>query len=217
MVGKIRVLCFCRGETMKHSWWRWVLSYGLLVSVGCGKTPTKSEPTGETPRVSRKQSESAESGKSPAPANTGWSSEWSQVGDVRVRVDRIAVQKPMVLSASGKPYQDQFEHLVVWVTIENLSASEPLEFPRWEFGNAGLKVTDEQGKSYDSRSFSTVHPKGGITDGKVTIAPGKTQKDVLLFQPPDAGAGKLQLTLPARAGDGTALHEFQIPNAAWKN
>lgn len=201
---------------MNHSWSRWLLSLGLLVVVGCGKAPTKSERTGEASNNSSKRSGNSEFGKPPAPVNSGWSSEWSQIGDVRVRVDRVAVQKPMVLSASGKPYQDQFEHLVVWVTIENLSDGEPLEFQRWEFGNVGLKVTDEQGKSYDSRSFSTVHPEGGITDGKVTIPPGKTRKDVLLFQPPQAGAGELRLMLPARTGDGTELHVFLIPTTAWK-
>ena len=149
-------------------------------------------------------------------ADNGWSSDWSKSGDVNVRIDSAAVMKPKMLSKSGKEYEDQFEMLVIHITVEN-KASDAIKYRRWEAGqlSAGTSLKDDNGKSYQNRLFSTTNAVGGVKGSSTMLESGKQLRDVLLFEPPAEGAKTLKLTLAPQTGSGDG-HAFEIPASAWK-
>ena len=209
----------------------WLVYLAAMVAAGCGQAPSPNgSPAIEDPAPRWQAANENVSSVPPAPAVTpaappptrstassGWKSDWSQVGDVRVRLERVSVERPTMLSFTDKEYLGDNEELVVRVAVENLSKTEPLEYRRWEFGRLSPKLSDNLGKTYMTRTFSTTKVKDGVKGGMATIQPGgPALTDVLLFERPSDEATQLRLSLPPQKAVGDDAHEFVIPASAWK-
>jgi hypothetical protein len=149
--------------------------------------------------------------------------EWSRVGDVRLRLDRVAVRKAPFRSIPRDAFVEGTEvELVVWFTVENLSATKKLDYLRWSegfIGEKGVALADELGNDYRYREqgFGS-YVEGGLRAGTATINPGEPGlTDAALFQRPVSAATELRLSAVSPVvGRGPARHEFRIPASAWR-
>lgn len=141
--------------------------------------------------------------------------EWSQIGDVRVRIDSAKVGKVKYKNqfANDLTSETDDEYLAVTLTVDNVSKVKKLEYGRPR-DSAGL--TDEHENKYRRGPFSATETINGRA-GYATIYPGKPPvTDVLCFQTPVDAATKLFLTINPHWVAGNEPFRFVIPASAWK-
>ncbi len=171
----------------------------------------------------KKEEEPSRGGSESASAPASSTSDWSVVGDVAVRIDKVRVQKPTVEErAFGKkePLERDLDaqELMVWFTIENRTKTKKIEYHGWDIAGIGSRApeaADEHGNKYQHVSHSSLMTslKGRGKTG--AINPGDPPiSDVMCFQRPVDAATKLTLTLPSLLAGEKGRHVFEIPAAA---
>jgi hypothetical protein len=153
--------------------------------------------------------------------------EWANVGNVRLKLDRAVVQKPIRvrLSDSLKEYESEGgdAELIIWLSFENRSKAKLLRYHRWSGtqaqDRAAPELTDSKGNKYRCTTTADTagHIKGGHKATTATIRPGDPALvDAVTFERPVDAAGDLRLKAPLPMGDRpVGLVEFRIPAAAW--
>lgn len=155
---------------------------------GSGNTPMKAPETVKT-----------------EPLSFSGLGKWSQVGEERVKVDRV--ETGLVSDVDSEERGGELS-LIITIAVENLSKTRKLEYRRWDDGTLGreAKLADSFGNEYQSRLPNLTYPKGRP---RATIYPGDPGVvDVLLFQKPVATVKEMTLTLPAQLGEGE--HVFHL-------
>lgn len=137
-----------------------------------------------------------------------------QQGDLRMSVTSVAVASaPLEGSTKKKPPPDRC--IVVGLRLSNVGVERRYPYTSWgEWGSPhAAKLVDKRGRNYPVKSFdaSLWQIKGQVRNA-VSIFPGKSVNDVLVFEgpPPKTTLGSLTLELPASAfgGEGTLLLEI---------
>jgi len=185
-----------------------VLIFGF--GIGCAAT--------DRVREAARRVEEAKQAEAKAAANAVGPGEWGQVGDTRVRVDKVAVKKPRLkfVTAAGE-HEGAEEELHIWLTIENRSPTKKLEYLRWaeaDFLDDRGQAVDEHGNAY--RMYTRERMVEGLKQTTATINPGDPPiQDLVTFQKPVPAAKTLWLTLDAQAAGEKGKFHFRIPAAAW--
>lgn len=179
-------------------------------------------PPGDRPVVPDKNVVALETAPPPRPVNPfppppGWASEWDKAGDVRVRVRSVAYrQVPLVDRRRRFPSPE--EYFVVWVEIENLSASATYTYRRWQPVSTGECTLRHQN---GGTVLYAVYPAGAgrewFTEFTQELPPGGPPViEALAFARPDTSEpGNLTLTLDATRVGKTGLFSFTIPRSVW--
>lgn len=131
---------------------------------------------------------------------------------LRVRI-RSATRGWPPFTAAPPQIKPADEYMTISIEIENTGLTKKLEYSGWggpELKGRGLKMTDKHGNKY---TFYLFEP--GLLEGQAdatSIRPGKSVKDVLVFEAPIATATYARLELPAAAiSDQKDPICFEIP------
>jgi hypothetical protein len=212
-----------------------IIAAAVALVAGCGLSgylgylyAIKERPPAEELAPTASAPASAKGAAGDAAAGVANVGAWSRVGDVRMKIDRVALQKPVFVDQDfrGKEIEREGKEvvLVVWYSVENLSKTKRMEYARWDgigtFGGPAVKLTDEHENSY------TYHPphgiggflKGGLEFGSKVVNPGEAGlTDAVTFDRLVSAATVLKLSARSPViGAGKDRHEFRITAAAWK-
>ncbi len=153
----------------------------------------------------------------PLPAG-GWSSGWDRGGDIRVRVRAVAVTRARLVDVTGRLSDSPSPQLVIWLEIENVSATKPHEYRRWQPLTSGECVL-----AYPTRNTVgvPVFPEGKrlVWPGeyKQTLKPGGPAiPEILVFNVPIDEAKQVTLILRGERVSEAGDYRFDIPASAWK-
>ncbi|QJW94999.1 hypothetical protein [Frigoriglobus tundricola] len=132
-----------------------------------------------------------------------------QQGYIRVRIARATVA-PVQVVDSKKRYTKQ-PFLAVTVQIQHLGNGERVRLVHW--GTTGERTVPDAVATANGRKLALVNTDPdmpvGVSYGQ-DLFPGKSASDLLLFDPPVAGA-PVRLDLPAEAWGGHGAFRFRIP------
>jgi hypothetical protein len=204
---------------MTHT--RPALALLLFAVVACGKkdptgdTPITTDPTHNRPPTPKSaptaqpDTPAAQKG-TPDPAITSWSG----VGNVYVRVARVARQKVALTDPGGKRSESPAPVLVVWVDVMNESNTKSLDYIRWGEGG-DVTLRDEAGNGPQLKLYAHAEVEGAVPGGRATVPPGRgVITDALCFEVPGAPA-ELTLRLAPRIKGDEGAHILKIPASAW--
>lgn len=151
------------------------------------------------------------------------------MGDVRLRVDRVAVQKAPLFALEGaggrlREFEGKDVEFIVWFSVGNGSETNPVEYGRWTHMNFGgdplVKLTDDRGNVYAYHTPPLAGSiKGGLDGGFATIKPGDPPvTDAISFDAPAGATTELRLSVlaPVVPRSYDTRYEFRIPASAWK-
>lgn len=143
----------------------------------------------------------------------------AQCGDFSIGVVEAKIGSPRLIKPDGKETYPKSKFVQLTVELKNGSTGKPERYLGWslkERPNRHLRLTDERGAEYESKSNAAFHgaaPEGQLTQG-ASVAPGETIRDVLLFKVPDgADPQRLRLTLPGAALGNLLVVGFEIPKS----
>ena len=193
-----------------------LLAGALLIAllVGCGRdAPPNPEPT-------------AAPDNSAGPDTPGVTA-WVSVGEVRVKVQSVALGKLALLKTPRGGPPERIEstdaRLAVRLRVENQSPKREITVGGWgATGDTAPTLTDDQGGKCAFRPQKYLDMKaGGIImiegDGNSAPFPKDAARFVTLpFDPPADGAKELKLRLPAGPVGEEGEFVFAIPASAWK-
>jgi len=134
-----------------------------------------------------------------------------QQGYIRVRIASAAVA-PVQVVDSKKRYTKQ-PFLAVTVQIQHLGNGERVRLVHW--GTTGERTVPDAVATTNGRKLALANTDPdmpvGVSYGQ-DLFPGRATSDLLLFDPPPAGAA-VRLELPAEAWGGHGVFRFQIPDS----
>jgi hypothetical protein len=127
----------------------------------------------------------------------------------RAEIAQVLLRDPL----SGKPGASTEKHLIVWLGIENESATKKVNYRTWApelpFGNDAALLRDEFGNIYKRVMFGVgVEPL--LRMRSASIYPGKGITDVLVFELPIEKATRLDLELPGENVGVDGIYRFRI-------
>jgi hypothetical protein len=152
--------------------------------------------------------------------NSGWQSAETpvRVGDVEIRIKKVHYGKPDHAASVPKSIaKDIPENLVVNLEIANLSSTKRIDYIAWSRDTQhanDLTMFDEHGNPHYSSPYPLkIKFIQGMSDRElVSIAPGETFQDVLIFlKQPVAAATELRMTLPASNVGEKGKFQIVIP------
>jgi hypothetical protein len=122
------------------------------------------------------------------------------VGNMQVRIDRIAVDFVQLLSAGfNTPFPSSGKHLQIAITIRNLDPVKQVTYEPWQglpSSHSFAQAQDELASFYKRAQFgSGTYPVGQVQQ-TILMDPGREISDLILFDPPIADAKEIRLTLP---------------------
>ena len=129
-------------------------------------------------------------------------------------------QVQLVNDVQGPSGKSAEKLLTITVALTNLSTTRKLDYTTWQGQSLSLirdfaVLRDNYDNVYKRVTFGLVdRPKGQVEDN-VSLLPGETITDTLVFEPPIKAAKYLRLELPAENFGGTGILRFQIPKSAW--
>lgn len=168
----------------------------LVLLVGCGKKKGVEAESPEGP------DQAATSG-----AGNANPSEWSVVGGVALRIDKVRLQKPVDLTLRGERESEEPE-LMIWYTVENRTGSKVVRMSL----DGDAEGRDEHGNTYQARPHFRIKGAPELGD----VYPGEPAKSgVICLKRPVASATKLVVDFPPFGPDRAAVHRFEIPSDAW--
>lgn len=188
-----------------------VISAWLLT--GCGKRPSTDRDQHSPPHLDEPPT---------LRGNEAKLNEWSQVGDVRVKIVRAKVEKVPLKSRVDKSAKLSPEsELVLWVEVQNLSTTKTIRYRRWGQPATGgvigrTSIADEHGNTYAIKQFEdgieAAH-ETGIAD----LRPNDPQlTDIICVARPADTATVLEITLAPLDEGYKETHRFKIPSSAWR-
>src|ERR1019366_7095028 len=177
------------------------------------------EPKKNGPPVTTKQADKEPEKK--APPEISSEQEWPDAsksavrhGDIRMKVTSVKVGiVDLADSIDKRAGRSKNEHLQVYLTVENMSETKLIRFRGWSGRDVTKQPTlqDNFGNSYRTIGFGIFSRPVGQVFGEKAIYPGKTENDVIIFDPPVKGAKFLRLTLPANSFGGDGQLQIQVP------
>lgn len=208
---------------------RVVVAVGLLLAVGCGKREEEPRLAGPqqtespVPPKTKAKEDDATTQPPPKPIEYKAIGEWNVDGEARVRIKKVAVEKPVFVDSIYKIEREGKNlELLMSVEVENLSKNKKFTYLRWHpntFGmQMGISLFDEHSNKYNCINdvYFAANVKGGLPDQSKVLYPGDAAiVDLLRFERPVAAATVLKLSLPSQ-GDAKTAHQFLIPASAWK-
>ena len=162
-------------------------------------------------------SDTERAGEQDATSAENWASARNPVrqGDIQIRVLKVVTGKvPLKDSFNTSETQSEDDLLAIEVEVSNLSQSKKVAYRTWNgadfsFGQDFATLEDNFGNGYKRINFGI----GADVVGQVksdSIYPGKTLRDVLVFEPPVGNVQTLNLELPASNFDGEAMLRLSI-------
>lgn len=215
----------------------------LLVAVGCGKKKEEDSPDDSRTEADKAKEKLRDDIKGlvrgngkPAPdtpddpgpkveTKAAGPNEWSQVGDVRVRVTKAAVKKvPLTVTTglSDRKEETKEPELMLWLEIENTSKVKKFDYKRWgnSLSSPRASATDEHGNKYRPKIHDGGYGKyveGTFKFGSANLRPGeKPIADILCFDRPVDAATELVIVLKPLVEEEKGEFRFKIPASAWK-
>jgi hypothetical protein len=141
---------------------------------------------------------------------------WRQ-GDVLVSVRAFTVGPVQLTGPNGKKVRTKESYLQIWLRVTNEGITRKIEFAGWNAAetSAGLRLSDSAGKRLPAKRFEAGwEPPGRLSS--VTLFPGKSAENLLLFAAPSAATGDLRLELPASAFGSSETVRFTLSQASLK-
>lgn len=179
------------------------------------KTPTSSTtPLAEPPPSTRPPVVASPPPKEP---EIEWAPAENPVrqGDVEVQVKSVRVGKvPLKDSYGDGTGQSQDILLMIELEVRNLSDTKKLNYRTWggravSFGNR-TGLTDNFDNRYKVVNFGFGNEVVGAVESE-SVYPGKSVKDMLVFEEPITKAESLNLELPAEQFGGEGILRIRIP------
>jgi len=151
-----------------------------------------------------------------ADAETKWqpASGFARKGDIRVFVAGVFVGRTSLTNFRNEPLTSKGEVTTIKLSVTNQSKTRKLDYIPWGgqrrlFGDEGVTLTDNFGNRYRIVDFGIDSPTGATKDD--SIYPGKTIKDVIVFEKPVGRVDYLRLTLPLDHLGETGQLNIEIP------
>jgi hypothetical protein len=134
---------------------------------------------------------------------------------IAVKIDNV----PLKSVTGNSRSQDKF--LMVAVEATNTSPSEDRKITYITLRGVDstgdrthASLSDSNGKFYGRINFGPdTYPAGGV-HRSAPLAPGKSIRDILIFQRPPEGAGPYRLELPLGNLGGSDVASWEIPESA---
>lgn len=142
-------------------------------------------------------------------------------GDVEVRVLVARVGRVACVDMFGHEGRSNNPLLSVEIEIVNKSETRKIDYRTWgqdpdAIFRADSKLTDDLGNDYKPIAIENASVTGATMRG--SCYPGKSLRDVLVFEPPVARAAQLKLELPTQnigiERDQTGPIVLKIPQSA---
>jgi len=184
------------------------------------QSSTYQDIVGETKPASDKPSQGI--GESGIAAEQEKKPEWASVetpvkqGDIMVRIVTASVRKiPLEKDFMGNSQTSEEEHLLIEVEISNLSESKKYSYCTWAGADFALNrdfatIQDNFANTYKRTNFGLMTKPEGRTDNE-SIYPGKSIRDVLVFERPVDSTEYLNLELPGQNFGGEGMLRIRIP------
>jgi len=178
------------------------------------KNATNQEKTSSTPGGEDSSTEIPVAGKPPtekwAPVSAAVKQGGAEVRILEVSLGQVAIKE----SFSGDTGQSKDELLAVKIEIKNLTTTKKLEYRSWagadfSIGRDYATLEDTFDNVYKRITFGMDKPVGRLS--AVSVYPGKSVTDILVFEKPLNTVKALRLELPAKNVGGTGMFRFEIP------
>src|SRR5262249_35204442 len=163
-----------------------------------------------------------------------------RLGDVGVKVISAVLGNVKIKNVLlGEETVSDRKYLCIRLEVQNLSKSHKLDFRGWSGADAGALnlgdllgaakngkkvaenlagaavyaaiLTDDAHNKYNRLKLDLGSEVAGQVQGEKSIYPGTSLEELLIFEPPVAGAQFLRLQLPGSAYGGTDSLRLQIP------
>lgn len=143
-------------------------------------------------------------------------SEPINIGSIKATITEARIGKvPLYQRIMEEEQVSKEDLLLIRITIANTSKTKKIDYEGWMSPFASIKdieatLTDDAGNNYRMADFgATVQVKDASMDN--SIYPGKSTKDVVVFERPIDGAKYLDLTLSAEGCREDGKFRFRIP------
>ncbi len=153
-------------------------------------------------------------GRKLAPVADRWfnaATDKATVGQVTLRIAKVEIGWPQLVSPSGRRARPRNPHLMVYLEISLPEGSAELEFSGWtKDDQPGIRP---QLRDADNRPIAAMRFPGFEIEGQVNsvlLRPGESVTDLLVFSRPEQPAGFYELTLPAEPLGGHGLIRFRM-------
>jgi len=151
----------------------------------------------------------------PFPAR-GWVGDWERAGEVDLRISGIALTQVPLVDPEGKRSESVLGHLVIWVEMRNVSKSKSHEYRRWQSLSDYVSLKTERDNDVPAAKLGRGKSIYGQGEFKQIMIPGGPSiSDVLVFDYPGEGAGRLTLWFDLERVGETGKLNLKIPESAW--
>lgn len=138
-----------------------------------------------------------------------------QLGDVRITVTTARIGKVPLQSLFNGKGDSTDEQMMITIKIENTSQTKKINYrtfdPDFSIGDDMAVARDNHDNIYKRVDFGTAKPAGKNED--VSIYPGKSIEDVLVFEVPIDGVEFVKLDLPGRpVGESGEISFWILPS-----
>jgi hypothetical protein len=138
-----------------------------------------------------------------------------KIGDVQVRVVSATVGKIRMKGSLADGYESADSYLKLVIEVSNSSQDRKLDFASWMGSDFSISrdyasVRDNHNNLYKRIDFGFTTRAEGQID-RESLYPGKSVRDVLVFEPPIRNVEYLRLELPAKNFGEDGMIRFQIP------
>ena len=139
---------------------------------------------------------------------------WIQQGAIRVKIEFVEVNFVTLKERFGSAGKSEDQLLRIALTLENTSDTKKIDFSGFGAKQFGIgdhaQLTDNFGNRYKAIHFGLDEIEGQAKSE--SIYPGKSVKDLLIFEKPIDKVELLMLELPASNFGGTGMLRVRIPN-----
>jgi len=155
-------------------------------------------------------------GRKLPPVTDRWfnaATERATVGQVTLRIAKVKIGWPRLVSPTGKGARPRDPCLLVYLEMALPEGSAELEFSGWTTDDQpGIRpqLRDANNRPVAAMKFPGLEIEGQLKS--ILLRPGESVTDLLVFRPPEQLAGFYELTLPAEPLGGHGLIRFRIPS-----
>ena len=137
---------------------------------------------------------------------------------VSARVGKVAYKSFM-----SQDMETDEEYFVVELEASNTTTNEKFKYYTFRDRETSfladreeISLTDSKGNVYDSVSVGSKNQPTGAVSYLESLYPGKSVRDILVFEAPIKGNGPYRLALPLSKFDGEGFATWEIPESALK-
>lgn len=183
---------------------------GLALAIGIAQTAVVAAPSFSRARELAERVKAASDPAAWAPANRPL-----KFGDVQLRVVSATVGRIQMKGSLSDGYESADSYLKLVLEVSNSSQDRKLDFASWMGSDFAISrdyasVRDNHNNIYKRIDFGFSTRAEGQID-RESLYPGKSVRDVLVFEPPIRNVEYLRLELPAKNFGGDGMIRFEIP------